>query len=63
MTARLSPTEIFNGRKIFLIGGTGFLGKVTLSMLLHRFPGIGRVYVTVRARSKEESETRFWNNV
>src|SRR5256886_16390721 len=63
MTARLSPTEIFNGRKIFLIGGTGFLGKVTLSMLLHRFPNIGRVYVTVRARSKEESETRFWDNV
>src|SRR5437660_2896516 len=63
MTARLSPTEIFNGRKIFLIGGTGFLGKVTLSMLLHRFPGVGGIYVTVRARSKEESETRFWNNV
>src|ERR1700704_2035271 len=60
---QLSPTEIFKDRKIFLIGGTGFLGKVTLSMLLHRFPGIGRVYVTVRARSKEESETRFWNNV
>src|SRR5438105_12489341 len=63
MTNRLSPTEIFNGRKIFLIGGTGFLGKVTLSMLLHRFPNVGRVYVTVRARSQEESETRFWNNV
>src|SRR5437588_729139 len=63
MTARLSPTEIFNGRKIFLIGGTGFLGKVTLSMLLHRFPNVGRVYVTVRARSQEESESRFWNNV
>src|SRR5215211_4065375 len=60
---KLSPTEIYNGRKIFLIGSTGFLGKVTLSMLLHRFPNIGRVYVTVRARSKEESETRFWNNV
>src|SRR6185503_17289848 len=28
-----------------------------------RFPSIGRVYVTVRARSQEESETRFWNNV
>jgi len=51
MTARLSPTEIFNGRKIFLIRGTGFLGKVTLSMLLHRFPSVGRIYVTVRARS------------
>ena len=32
-------------------------------MLLHRFPNIGKVYVTVRARSQEESETRFWNNV
>src|ERR1700752_786151 len=60
---KLSPTEIYKDRRIFLIGGTGFLGKVTLSMLLHRFPNIGKVYVTVRARSQEESETRFWNNV
>src|SRR6267378_3093283 len=63
MTAKLSPTEIYKDRRIFLIGATGFLGKVTLSMLLHRFPNIRRVYVTVRARSQEESETRFWNNV
>src|ERR687893_1547452 len=60
---KLSPTEIYQGRKIFLIGSTGFLGKVTLSMLLHRFPAVGKVYVTVRARSLEESRTRFWNNV
>jgi long-chain acyl-CoA synthetase len=59
----LSPTELFRDRKIFLIGSTGFLGKVTLSMLLHNFPNIGRVYVTVRARSQEESENRFWNSV
>src|SRR5207244_6981117 len=63
MTDKLSPTEIYRDRKIFLIGGTGFLGKVTLSMLLYRFPNIGRVYVTVRARSQEESEARFWNKV
>src|SRR5216684_4462015 len=63
MTKKLSPTEIYKGRKVFLIGSTGFLGKVTLSMLLHRFPNVGLVYVTVRARSQEESETRFWNNV
>src|SRR5947209_9739043 len=60
---KLSPTEIYNGRNVFIIGATGFVGKVALSMLLDRFPGVGRVYVTVRARSKEESETRFWNNV
>ncbi|MDX6385859.1 MAG: long-chain acyl-CoA synthetase [Blastocatellia bacterium] len=63
MTTKLSPTEIYKDRRIFLIGSTGFLGKVTLSMLLHRFPNVGKVYVTVRARSQEESETRFWNNV
>src|SRR5678809_429125 len=61
--SKLSPTEIFQGRNIFLIGSTGFLGKVTLSMLLHRFPNVGKVYVTVRARSQEESEARFWNNI
>ena len=60
---KLSPTEIYNNRRIFLIGSTGFLGKVTLSMLLHRFPNVGQVYLTVRARSQEESETRFWNNI
>src|SRR5438105_2981237 len=60
---RLSPTESYQGRNVFIIGATGFVGKVALSMLLDRFPGVGRVYVTVRARSKAESDTRFWNNV
>lgn len=60
---KLSPTEIYRDRRIFLIGSTGFLGKVTLSMLLHRFPNVGKIYVTVRARSQEESEARFWNNI
>src|SRR5918994_5239390 len=60
---KLSPTEIYKDRKIFLIGSTGFLGKVTLSMLLHRFPNVGKIYLTVRARSQEESESRFWNNI
>src|SRR5688500_17242727 len=58
-----SPTEIHRHRSLFLIGGTGFLGKVTLSMLLHRFPNIGEAHVTLRARSHEESETRLSNNV
>src|SRR6185369_16726796 len=44
---KLSPTEIYKDRKIFLIGSTGFLGKVTLSMLLHRFPNVGKIYLTV----------------
>lgn len=60
---KLSPTEIFEGKKILFIGGTGFVGKVTLSMLLHNFPNIGRVYATVRARDAQESVNRFWTSV
>ena len=60
---KLSPTEIFTGKKIFFIGGTGFVGKVTLSMLLHNFPDIGKVYATVRARDENESKTRFWTSI
>src|SRR4029078_5822018 len=60
---KLSPTEIFKGKTIFFIGGTGFVGKVTLSMLLHSFPDIEKVYDTVRARDANESNTRFWNTI
>lgn len=60
---KLSPTEIFKGKKIFFIGGTGFVGKVALSMLLHNFPDVGRVYATVRARNLEESNNRFWASI
>jgi long-chain acyl-CoA synthetase len=60
---KLSPTQIFKGKKIFFIGGTGFVGKVTLSMLLNNFPDIGKVYVTVRARDARESEIRFWTSI
>lgn len=60
---KLSPTEILKGKTIFFIGGTGFVGKVTLSMLLHNFPDIRKVYATVRARDENESTTRFWTSI
>ena len=31
-----------------------------MSMLLHRFPDIGRVYVMVRRGTGTASEKRFW---
>src|SRR4051812_38823073 len=59
----LSVREIFRGRNIFVLGATGFVGKVLLSMLFDRFPEVGRVYVMVRRGSGTDSESRFWNNV
>ena len=58
-----SPTEIFRGRNVFILGSTGFVGKVLLSMLLDRFPDVGRVYVMVRRGSGTSSELRFWSSV
>ena len=59
----LSPSEIFRGRNLFILGSTGFVGKVLLSMLLDRFPDIGRAYVMVRRGSGTDSEARFWQSV
>ena len=54
---KFSPTETFNGRNVFIIGATGFVGKVALSMLLDRFPGVGRVYVAPNMRRLGDSMT------
>ena len=48
---------------MFILGSTGFVGKVLLSMLLDRFPEIGRAYVMVRRGSGTDSEARFWQSV
>jgi long-chain acyl-CoA synthetase len=63
MSTEVSPKAIFRDRKIFFIGGTGFLGKVTLSMLLDRFPEVGKIYLMVRAGSSQDSKDRFWSNI
>ena len=59
----LSATEILRGRHLFILGSTGFVGKVLLSMVLDRFPDIGRAYVMVRRGSGTDSESRFWQSV
>jgi long-chain acyl-CoA synthetase len=63
MPETLSVSEIFKGRNVFILGSTGFVGKVLLGMLLERFPQIGRAYVMVRRGSGTDAEARFWNSV
>src|SRR3569833_2897211 len=60
---RFSPSEIYRGRNVFILGRTGFVGKVLLAMLLDRFPDVGKAYVMVRRGSGTTSETRFWQSV
>ncbi|MEM9692760.1 MAG: AMP-binding protein, partial [Myxococcota bacterium] len=59
----LLPTQLFSGRRFIVVGGTGFLGKVWVSMFLHHFPNIDRMYLMVRPKGAQSSEERFWAEV
>ncbi len=64
--AKLPPlnlTETFRDKHIIVIGGTGFLGKVWVSLFLHRFPEVGQVYLLVRPKKGISSEERFWKEI
>lgn len=55
----LSIHESFAGRNVLLTGATGFLGKVWLTMMLQRAPGIGRIYVLLRQKALRPARDRF----
>src|SRR5436189_2332156 len=59
----LVPSRVLAGRRLVVVGGTGFLGKVWLGMLLYRFPEIGRLYLVVRPKKEQTAEERFWSHI
>ena len=56
-------TQAFRGREILITGVTGFLGKIALTMLLDRYPEVGKVYVLVRPRAGGTADDRFFGKV
>lgn len=59
----LSVTDALRGKRILFTGATGFVGKVALSMLLTRFPEIGKVFVLARPGVSTSAEDRFHGKV
>lgn len=55
----LSVRKALAGRHIFLTGGSGFVGKVWLSMALTRLPEIGKIYVFLRPKASVPARQRF----
>lgn len=59
----LRPEEVFRGKKLVVIGGTGFLGKVFWAMLLSRYPVVSRLYLLVRPKAGQSANERFWSEI
>jgi long-chain acyl-CoA synthetase len=59
----LLPSRLFAGKRLVVVGGTGFLGKVWVSMVLHRFPEIAHLYLLVRPKADQSPEERFWSQI
>jgi long-chain acyl-CoA synthetase len=65
---RLDVRAQFDGARLLVMGGTGFLGKVWLSMLLHHFPEVEHIHLVVRPKKRNgqvvtDSVARFWAEI
>jgi long-chain acyl-CoA synthetase len=61
--SRLDVAAVLRGKRILFVGATGFVGKVALSLLLRRYPDLGRVLVLVRPGAGSSSEERFFQKI
>ncbi len=55
----LSVRRSFAGKKIMLIGFTGFIGKVWLVKVLRDLPDVGKVYLLIRRQRSLTANRRF----
>ncbi len=62
-TGEISAIDAFSNRTILLLGGTGFVGKVFLAMVLDRFPELKHLIVQVRRKKNISGEQRFYSEV
>ena len=61
--APLDVTATLAGKNIIVVGGTGFLGKVLISLILKRFPDVGHIYLMVRGKGGLTPKDRFEQEV
>ncbi|HVY48189.1 MAG TPA: SDR family oxidoreductase, partial [Minicystis sp.] len=59
----LVPSKVLAGKRLVVVGGTGFLGKVWVSMILHRFPELEHMFLLVRPKDGQTPDERFWAQI
>ena len=55
----LSVRKALNGKRVLLIGVTGFIGKVWLANTLMDLPEIGKLYLLIRQQKSNPAQNRF----
>src|SRR6056300_56904 len=58
MAHSLNVSQQLKDKTILLYGGTGFLGKVWMSLVLAHFPDIKHIYMVVRSRKRSDGSVR-----
>ncbi|KRT82852.1 dehydrogenase, partial [Oryctes borbonicus] len=58
-TLQASVGEFYNGKTVFITGGTGFMGKVLLEKLLKSCPGIAKIYLLIRPKKGQQARERL----
>src|SRR5690242_102080 len=62
-TGEISAIGALQNKTVLLLGGTGFVGKVLLAMILDRFPDLKQLVVQVRRKKNLSGEQRFYSEV
>jgi fatty acyl-CoA reductase len=57
--ARFSVRQAMGGKRVMLIGVTGFIGKVWLANTLMDLPEIGKLYLLIRRQKSSPAQKRF----
>ncbi|KAL9373841.1 hypothetical protein Peur_033461 [Populus x canadensis] len=55
--------KFLRGKGLFISGATGFLAKVLIEKILRTMPDVGKIYVLIKAESKEAAITRLKNEI
>lgn len=55
--------EFLRGKNYFVTSATGFLAKVLIEKLLRTMPDVGKIYVLIRAKDKQDATERLKNEI
>uniref|UniRef100_A0AAR5Q418 Fatty acyl-CoA reductase n=1 Tax=Dendroctonus ponderosae TaxID=77166 RepID=A0AAR5Q418_DENPD len=59
MASHGSVANFYNGKTVFITGGTGFMGKVLLEKLLRSCPGVAQIYLLIRPKKGQNAQERL----